>query len=93
MLGTAIPAVQHFPILGLEPDFIDAFPREAVVLGLPTDERLAGGAEELVVTEDAPGQIERDDSEPSNEQRRRRGLCKFGEGFRPTQSRAHDYTT
>src|SRR3954453_2756473 len=65
----AIPAVQQLAVVGLERQHLGAIGRNAVVLGIPTDDRLALGLEELRAPENAPADVEREENRAADQQR------------------------
>lgn len=73
MLGPAVPAVKQFAVIRFERKLFGSFARDSVVLGVPTDDRLALRNEKLRPPENAPSEVEGKKDRRSDQQ----GVCCF----------------
>src|ERR1700674_2451237 len=58
LLGAAIPSVEKFAVIALEPDLLPAFARDAVVLRIPTDQRVPLRTEKVDQTKRAAAHLQ-----------------------------------
>jgi len=80
MLRAAIPSIKELTVVRFEGQYLGALARDAVVLGIPADDRLALRLEELGAPENAPAEVEREKDRAADQQRAC-GIRKIGAGL------------